>query len=73
MLLEKLYTRIKRSFHAKNVEVTFQDKEGKTIHLPRKLNMLAVVSIYRKVNQKAVKRESLKYKSQLDKASNKKK
>lgn len=60
MLLGKKYTRIKRSFNAATFEVSFRKKDDSQIKLPRKLNMLAVVSMYSKVNQKAVNRECKK-------------
>lgn len=62
MLLGKKYTRLKRSFNASYFKVEFTDKQtGEKIILPRKLNMLAVVSMYAKVNRKAVTREAEKF------------
>lgn len=63
MLLGKKYTRIKRNFNESYLKVGFTDKQtGEKIILPRKLNMLAVVSMYAKVNHKAVIREAEKFK-----------
>lgn len=61
MLLGKKFTRIKRSFNSSSFEVAFTGKDGEEIKLPRKLNMLAVVSIYGKVNKKAVVKECEKF------------
>ena len=61
MLLGKKYTRIKRSLNASSYEVTFAGKDGEEIKLPRKLNMLAVICIYSKVNKKAVVKECEKF------------
>lgn len=66
MLLGKRYTRIKRKLNASVMKVTFERKDdGSTIELPRKLNMLAVLSMSEKVNNKAVEREIEKFKKQL--------
>ena len=62
MLLGKKYTRIKRNSNASYFKVGFTDKQtGEKIILPRKLNMLAVVSMYAKVNHKAVVKECEKF------------
>ena len=61
MLLGKKYTRLKRSFNASYYEVTFAGKDGEEIKLPRKLNMLAVLSLYEKVNHKALVKECEKF------------
>ena len=61
MLLGKKYTRIKRNFNASYFKVEFTKQTGEKIILPRKLNMLAVVSMYAKVNHKAVVKECEKF------------
>ena len=66
MLLGKKYTRIKRAFNAATFEVSFTRQDDSQIKLHRKLNMLAVLSMYGKVNQKAVERECVKLKKTLN-------
>ena len=61
MLLGKKLTRIKRSFNASKFEIQFSKSNGEEIKLPRKLNMLAIVSMYGKVNKKAVVKEAKKF------------
>lgn len=65
MLLGKKYTRIKRELNAATIEVSFTRRDGTTIKLPRKLNMLAVLSMREKVNQKAAERETNKFVERL--------
>ena len=65
MLLGKKYTRIKRKMNAATIEVSFTRRDGTTIKLPRKLNMLAVLSMREKVNQKAAERETEKFVERL--------
>ena len=66
MLLGNKYSRIKRKLNASVMKVTFERKDdGSTIELPRKLNMLAVLSLSEKVNDKAVEREIEKFKKRL--------
>jgi len=70
MLLGKKYTRIKRAYNATVFKVTFTRKEdGTAIELPRKLNMLAVLSLGERVNQKAVEREIRKFEKRLKEES----
>ena len=65
MLLGKRYTRIKRKMNAKTLKVEFTRPDGSTIKLTRKLNMIAVVSLYYKVNKKTVQKVTYKFKSSL--------
>ena len=65
MLLGKKYTRLKRSLNAGELYVQFVTKEDQPIRLPRKLNMLAVLSIHEKVSPSAVERETYKFKRKL--------
>lgn len=65
MLLGKKYTRIKRKMNAATIEVSVTRRDGTTIKLPRKLNMLAVLSMREKVNQKAAERETEKFVERL--------
>lgn len=61
MILGKKYTRIKRAFNAATIEIGFAKSNGDKIKLPRKLNMLAVISLREKVSKKAVKEECEKF------------
>jgi len=65
MLLGKRYTRIKRKMNAKILKVEFSRSDGSTIKLSRKLNMIAVVSLYYKVNKKTAQKVAYKFKSSL--------
>lgn len=65
MLLGKIYTRIKRDWNAATFEVQFNKADGSTIKLPRKLNMIAVVSMFRKVKIKTVIKYTEKFNNQL--------
>ena len=65
MLLGKKYTRLKRRLNAGELYVTFVTQDDKCIRLPRKLNMLAVLSIHEKVSPAAVKREIDKFERKL--------
>lgn len=65
MLLGKKYTRLKRRLNAAELYVTFVTQDDKSIRLPRKLNMLAVLSIHEKVSPSAVSREIDKFKRKL--------
>ena len=66
MLLGKKYTRIKRRCNAAQISVSFRDKCGNEIRLPRKLNMLGVLSLSEKVSKDAVEKEILKFKKRLE-------
>ena len=61
MLLGKKYTRIKRACNAATIKVSLTAQDGTTINLPRKLNMLAVLSVHGLVNKKAADREIDKF------------
>ena len=65
MLLGKKYTRIKRALNAGQLYVSFRAEDGTEIRLPRKLNMLAVLSIHEKVSKKATEAETRKFKRKL--------
>lgn len=65
MLLGKKYTRLKRRLNAGELYVTFVTQDDKRIRLPRKLNMLSVLSIHEKVSPSAVKREIDKFERKL--------
>lgn len=67
MLLGKKYTRIKRKINAATIEVSVTQRDGTTIKLPRKLNMLAVLSMRERINQKAAERETDKFVERLKK------
>lgn len=51
--------------NAKTLKVEFTRPDGSTIKLTRKLNMIAVVSLYYKVNKKTVQKVTYKFKSSL--------
>lgn len=65
MLLGKRYTRIKRKMNAKTLKVEFTRSDGSTIKLSRKLNMIAVVSLYYKVKIRTALKVAYKFKSSL--------
>lgn len=65
MLLGKKFTRIKRALNAGEYYVQFVTDQGKRIRLPRKLNMLAILSFHEKVSQAAVQRETDKFQRKL--------
>lgn len=73
MLLGKKYTRIKRKMNAATIEVRFTRSDGTEIKLPRKLNMLAVLSLSQRVSNKAaVERETNKFVKRLKEESERK-
>ncbi len=51
--------------NAKTLKVEFTRSDGSTIKLSRKLNMIAVVSLYYKVNKKTAQKVAYKFKSSL--------
>ena len=65
MLLGKKFTRIKRSLNAGEYYVQFVTDQGKRIRLPRKLNMLVILSFHEKVSHAAVLRETDKFQRKL--------
>lgn len=72
MLLGKKYTRIKRKMNAATIEVRFTRSDGTEIKLPRKLNMLAVLSLSQRVSKAAVERETDKFVKRLKEESERK-
>lgn len=67
MLLGKRYTRIKRDWNAATLKVEFTKSDGSTIKLPRKLNMIAVVSMFHKVKRKTAIKYAEKFNNLLKK------
>ena len=67
MLLGKRYTRIKRDWNAAIIKVEFTKSDGSTIKLPRKLNMIAVVSMFHKVKIKTAIKYAEKFNNSLKK------
>jgi hypothetical protein len=69
MLLGKKYTRIKRKLNATEAQLYITTSSGITVRLPRKLNMLGILSLREKVNLKAVNRETDKFVKRLKEQS----
>ena len=67
MLLGKRYTRIKRDLNAATIKVEFTKSDGSTIKPPRKLNMIAVVSMFHKVKIKTAIKYAEKVNNSLKK------
>lgn len=65
MLLGKRYTRIKRKWNAATLKIEFTRSDGSTIKLPRKLNMIAVVSMFHKVKEKTAIKYTEKFNNSL--------
>ena len=65
MLLGKRYTRIKRDWNAATIKVEFTKSDGSTIKTPRKLNMIAVVSMFHKVKIKTAIKYAEKFNNSL--------
>jgi hypothetical protein len=69
MLLGKKYTRIKRKLNAAEAQLSITTSSGIIVRLPRKLNMLGILSLREKVNLKAVNREIDKFVKRLKEQS----
>ena len=65
MLSGKIYARIKRDWNAATLKMEFTRSDGSTIKLPRKLNMICVVSMIHKVKRKTAIKYAEKFNNSL--------